>query len=782
MKRTSHISVLIIIILILSSLVPFASADTSFELTNEEKAWLEEHPVIYYAPDPGFAPIEYFDYNGNAQGIAPEYLTWIQNNYNIKFKIIQLKNWTEILEKAESKEIDMITGTKNPRRAEFLTFTSPYVDLANTILVREDFSGNLEEADLLTLKTGVMRDYAVQDYLEIKFPNIELIKYDSIEKALKQLSFGTIDALVVDIGQGSHYTSQLGITNLKSAGDVDFTYQLTFAVRDDYETLRGIMDKAIASMPDQKKNEIKTKWISYRMENILNNNLLLILLISLLFVIVIIGSFFLWNRLLRRQVAHQTEKLRQELNLRMSIQEELLEKNQQITTMNTELDMTQQELSNLINLVPYHISVKDKTGRYTLVNKSFLNFFGLKESDVIGQQDHDVFKNHSTEFLEAFREGQDEVYDQHKPVVINEIPMQDQNGHNHFMRFKKIPYFIWNSNEWGMLGVVIDITDLKNAEHKMEELNEKLEAKVERRAYLLNETNRELELSMYKLQMNQTKLEESNLLLEDSLRSLKETQNQLIESEKLAALGRLVAGVSHEINTPLGIGITAISYLEKECRDIDKALSSNKLTRSGMIEFLEGLQSTTKLVLTNLKNAAGLVNKFKQIAVDQSTEQLREFNLQEYLDGIIQSLSPQLKHTNYKVTLECPEDIVILSYPSIVTQVITNLVMNSLIHGFDGLDNGTMHLSVEPVEKNMLHIHYVDDGLGIANEHIEKIFEPFFTTKRGQGGIGLGLNIVYNLITRTLDGTIEVQSEENKGVHFHIKIPIRLKSEDDVFF
>lgn len=779
MSKQRILSIFILIIILLTSQISFSAAENLIPLNDVELEWLENHPVIYYAPDPGFAPIEYFDPLGDANGIAIEYINWIEANYPINIELVQLKSWSDILMAIEDKEIDMITATKNPRRAEFMTFSDSYVDLDNTILVREDFNGSLTEDDLQTVQVGVMRDYAVQDYLEIKYPDIELIKFDSIEEALKKLSFGTLDALVVDVGQGSFYTTEFGITNLRSAGNVAFSYKMTFAARDDYTLLVNIMNKAIQSMPEEEKNRIRTSWISYRLENNISNQLIFAGLVSILVVLLILGAFFLWNRLLRRQVALQTEKLQTELNLRMSIQEELLTKNQQITSMNRELEMTQRELSNLINLVPYHIFAKEKNGKYVLVNESFLNFYGFTELAVIGQDDATLFSNYPTDFLDQFLIGEQEVFESHEPVMIEEIQMFDADGTPHTMRLKKIPYFIWKSKEWGMLGVTIDITDLKLAEQKLAELNEKLEAKVERRAYLLNETNRELELSMYKLQMKQSQLEDSNLLLEDSLINLRDTQNQLIESEKLAALGRLVAGVSHEINTPLGIGITTISYLEKECLDIKKNMDDQNLTRKNLTEFLNGLEDTTKLVLTNLKNAAGLVNKFKQIAVDQSTEELRQFNLLEYLDGIIQSLSPQLKHTDYSVKLTCPDDIEIRSYPSILTQIITNLVMNSIIHGFDGRTKGNMTLNVEPINEGILTIHYQDDGNGISSDHLEKIFEPFFTTKRGQGGVGLGLNIVYNLITRTLNGKIDVESEPHEGVHFKIEIP--LPNKDQLF-
>ncbi len=762
---------LFIICSLILLLCPLSFAEPSFKLTDEEKAWLDAHPVIHYAPDPVFAPMEFIDEHGDVQGIMIDYLNWIQSHYDVKFEYTKLKNWDSVLQALKNGEIDLVSASITPEREKYALFSDVYLSLGNTILVREDYSGTLSEKDLLTMRTGVMRSYAVEEYLKLKYPSIDFIEFDNIEDALKQLSFGTIDAMVVDIAQGSYYITHFNISNLKSAGDIDFNYNLSFGVRKDYDVLVNILDKAIDTMPNDEYMQIKTKWIAYNTSDSLNNNVILISFIVLGVALAIAASFLLWNRLLRREVALQTEKLKSELELRMSIQEELLTKNHQITQMNNELELTERELSSLIDLVPYHIFAKDNSNRFILVNTAFLEFFNVTKDQVIGKTSNELFKDHDSTFLEAIKKGDEELLDTRTPTIISEVEVPDHENNIHIMRLKKLPYYIWKQNHWGMLNVSIDITDLKHAEEKLEELNGRLEAKVERRAYLLNETNRELELSMYKLQMKQNQLEESNKLLEESLESLQETQNQLIESEKLAALGRLVAGVSHEINTPLGIGITSISFLEKECNDMIQVFESDALTRVQLEDFLNNMHDTTKLILTNLKNAAGLVNKFKQIAVDQSTEELREFNLYEYLDGIIQSLSPQLKHTKYSFELDCPDDITILSYPSILTQIITNLVMNSLVHGFENHSSGKMNLTVEKAEDDTLIFHYTDDGCGIAPDHIEKIFEPFFTTKRGKGGVGLGLNIVYNLITRTLGGKIEVKSTQGSGVHFVIYIP-----------
>ncbi len=765
-----HKTLVILLILLFSGTLNFSASE--FDLNYEEETWLDAHPVIYYAPDPTFAPMEYIDDNGDVKGIAIDYLNWVGENYGIQFEYVKFKNWTGVLDAVEDKEIDMVSASKTPARQKYLNFSDVYLSLGNTILVREDFTGNLSEKDLLNVKTGIMNDYAVADYLELKYPEIDLVKYDSVEDALKQLSFGSIDALVLDIAQGSHYITDFGISNLRSAGDIDYYYSLCFAARDDYDILVGIMNKAIASMPDEDYLKIKSKWIASASASTIDSKIIWIGTGILIFTFLVIGAFLLWNRLLRREVALQTEKLQNELKLRMSIQEELLAKNHQITQMNNELELTERELSSLIDLVPYHIFAKDDTGRFVLVNTAFLEFFNFTKDQVIGKTDQELFTNLEPELIEKINAGNDILFKKREPIVIEELEMPDHSNALHVLWIKKIPYFIWKRNKWGILVVTIDITNLKHAESKLEDLNGRLEAKVERRAYLLNETNRELELSMYKLQMKQNQLEESNNLLEESLESLRETQNQLIESEKLAALGRLVAGVSHEINTPLGIGITSISFLERECNEMVDIFSNNGLTKAHLEEFLENMQDTTKLILANLKNAAGLVNKFKQIAVDQSTEEIREFNLYEYLDGIIQSLSPQLKHTSHSFELVCPKDITILSYPSILTQIITNLVMNSLVHGFEDQENGHIKLLVEEEDTTTLVFHYTDNGKGIAPDHIEKVFEPFFTTKRGKGGVGLGLNIVYNLITRTLGGKIEVKSTENNGVHFIIHVPI----------
>ncbi|MBF0447525.1 MAG: GAF domain-containing sensor histidine kinase [Magnetococcales bacterium] len=257
--------------------------------------------------------------------------------------------------------------------------------------------------------------------------------------------------------------------------------------------------------------------------------------------------------------------------------------------------------------------------------------------------------------------------------------------------------------------------------------------------------------------------------LYQSIEQLKQTQSQLIESEKLASLGELVAGVAHEINTPVGIGITASSYLEKEVKKCLNNLTGNTLKRSELQQFLAVVEESASLIHINLNRAAHLIRSFKQVAIDRSSEELRVFDMKIYLDEVMSSLKPKFKRTGHRVTIECPEKLMVKSFPSVIAQIVTNLVFNSLIHGFETVKNGQITLLVTDHEERIA-FEYSDNGIGMSAEQLNQIYNPFFTTKRNQGGSGLGMHIVYNLVTQTLDGTIRCQSRPGEGCRFYFSM------------
>jgi len=267
-------------------------------------------------------------------------------------------------------------------------------------------------------------------------------------------------------------------------------------------------------------------------------------------------------------------------------------------------------------------------------------------------------------------------------------------------------------------------------------------------------------------------LEKQNEVLNTTLETLQSAQAELVSQEKLASLGSLVAGVAHEINTPLGICVTATSHMVEELSMMKKQLDGDMLTKESLDEFVDIFDQSLRIMTTNAQRGAALVRSFKQVAVDQSSESIREFDLRVYLDEILFSLQPKFKGKKITINIDCPAGIAMRTYPGALSQVMTNMLTNSLIHGFEGLHKGHITITAKVIE-NMVHLNYADDGLGMEGEALDKLFEPFFTTKRGQGGSGLGTHIVYNLINGPLAGSIKASSSPGNGLQYLIKFPCR---------
>ncbi len=255
--------------------------------------------------------------------------------------------------------------------------------------------------------------------------------------------------------------------------------------------------------------------------------------------------------------------------------------------------------------------------------------------------------------------------------------------------------------------------------------------------------------------------------LEDRLAKM---QEQIIKSEKMASLGSLVAGVAHEISTPIGLGVTGMSHFVSQTHELRKLFDSQEMTEEDFENYLTSAQKTADIVYSNLFNAKNIIQSFKRVSVDQSNEVKREFELHEYVDEIITSLHNKIKYTKIKILNEIDKEIVLNSFAGSYAQIFTNLIMNSIIHGFKHDENGHITVDASQDDKN-IYIEYRDDGCGIAGEIIDKIYEPFFTTKVNEGGSGLGMQIIHDLITNQLQGEIRVESKDINGVLFKIILP-----------
>jgi DNA-binding LacI/PurR family transcriptional regulator/signal transduction histidine kinase len=260
--------------------------------------------------------------------------------------------------------------------------------------------------------------------------------------------------------------------------------------------------------------------------------------------------------------------------------------------------------------------------------------------------------------------------------------------------------------------------------------------------------------------------------LEAALETLKQTQKQLIYSEKMAALGGLVAGVAHEVNTPVGVSVTAASYLNEKNNEIIKLFETGRLKKGDLEKHLETTLETIEILTINLDRASKLVNSFDQIAASQSIVEKRQILIKEYINEVLLSLNPKIKLTRHRIIVNCDDELEIYTSPGGLSQVITNLIINSLIHGFEDLEEGAIEISVKK-EVDEVIIEYSDNGKGIDENDIKKIYEPFFTTRRGKGGTGLGLNLVYNIVANEYKGSIKCKSTLGNGTAFTIRIPGR---------
>jgi signal transduction histidine kinase len=263
-----------------------------------------------------------------------------------------------------------------------------------------------------------------------------------------------------------------------------------------------------------------------------------------------------------------------------------------------------------------------------------------------------------------------------------------------------------------------------------------------------------------------------------TLAELRETQSNLIQAEKLASLGQLVAGVAHEINTPLGVALTTSTALEREVHRLGDQVDGGRLSRSEFRNAVSRLTEGSKLLLSNLTRAIDLVYSFKQVAADQASGERRRFEIKTWLDELLTSLGPVLRKSGHEVVVECPPDLMLDTYPGSLAQVLTNLVMNALVHAYPPGRTGRLTITATSLNTRMARLTFADDGQGIAPENLGKIFDPFFTTGRDRGGTGLGLHIVYNLVTAKLHGTIEVESKPGQGTRFTIDLPLTVSERN----
>lgn len=394
----------------------------------------------------------------------------------------------------------------------------------------------------------------------------------------------------------------------------------------------------------------------------------------------------------------------------------------------------------------------------TMANKEFEKLTGYSKAEIEGQMSWTKIVANKADLELMLKYHRLRRVDQKESPQVYQFQLVDREGK---LKHIVITVAVLPGKKQS-LASLLDITERIRAEEALRKAHNELENKVDLRTQELTAANQELLAT--------------NEQLSGTLEELKRMQSYLVQTEKMAALGNLVAGMAHEINTPVGIGVTAASHLEQITRDLTGLYESGRLKRQDLVEYIADANEAAKIILANLERSAKLIKSFKQVSVDQSSEDRRLFNIKQYLDEILLSLYPKLKKTRHKITVCCDDSLEIDAFPGAFSQIMANLVMNSLIHAYGPADTGKIVINFREIDEKLV-LTYSDDGKGMNKDVVSKVFEPFFTTKRGEGATGLGLHILYNIVAQQFGGTVECESEPGKGTTFIMTFPLRKEKQ-----
>lgn len=386
-------------------------------------------------------------------------------------------------------------------------------------------------------------------------------------------------------------------------------------------------------------------------------------------------------------------------------------------------------LQQVIDTVPAVINVKDRELRYVLMNRYMAGIFGIEPQDAIGRTTGELMSRYGAEKTD---EHDRRVLAAGRELGFYEEEYKDSAGNMRQWLVNKLPLLDAEGEIENIVTVALDIGERKRGEQEMRKARDAAEL---------------------------------------ALRNLRETQNSLIEAEKLAALGRLVAGVAHEVNNPVGISMTVASALERKTANFAAEVARGDLRRSSLNEYLETSRDASSQLVANLNRAAELIQSFKQVAADRNYSDKRTFDLGDLTEQVVMSLRPGLRKHNLALNVECQPNLSMNSYPGPYGQVLTNLFLNAVAHAFPDGRPGKVDIRVRESGKDNVEILFSDDGVGMSLDVRRRAFDPFFTTRRDQGGTGLGLHIVYSIVTTRLGGRLDLDSEPGGGTRIQIILP-----------
>ncbi len=747
--------------------------------------WYQDEAVKYLEKN-----IEIDEKNKNTEGVSETYqeLAEVYLQHNNQEKAIEyLQKGLELSKDAKKKaEAYNTLGVSHHQLQEFTKAIEYYNKAIQTAAKVNDKKGlatyqnnlgnayfdmqKLEESmihykislglqqELLDERGAAIALYNIGNVLRLQQKyNAAIDNYmQSIDFALKQKSSDILAknyfAMVLIYKVIKNYP--LALEYYKKYFSIASPFQKDFNVLYNEEEKHAITDGDISLLQTQmKKTEELLKHEKQKYEQELEllkqkENVLKITRIALL--IVAIGMFIMLLLLLLRYRTRRKyfKQLSQQNTEILQKQEEIIVQRENLEQMNTLLE----KLSIVASKTGNAVAILKPDTSFEWVNSSFEQLYSQRKNSMLNFAYDD---DEREKIQHCITQMQSIQYETKRLLTSN----------NEAWMLCMLTPIIIDGELYKIIVLESDITAQKIAEQKIREQRDEIQIQAK-------EIEQQRDIAIQ--QRNEIELQKN--AVEKALQDLQTTQKKLIESEKMASLGNLVAGVSHEINTPVGIGIAASTSIKSKTDDILELFTSRKMKQSDLDSYLHSINQAVQLIQSNLKRTGDLVKSFKRVSVDEMTDTMRTFNLKEYIGEILINHEAKLKEKSIEYTIDCPTEIELNSYPGAFAQIISNMTSNALLHAFKNKESGLLTITAR-TQNNRLYFIFADNGVGMTSEVAQKVFNPFFTTNM-QAGTGLGMNIVYNVVTQKLKGDIYCESILDVGTTFKIDIPLVLHVDE----
>lgn len=699
--------------------------EADFSMFNtEELEWLNTHKKIHYAPDPDFYPFEYYE-DGLYKGLSIDYISWISDQYDLNIETVSYDTWDQILRAARDKKVDLVTSTaRSSEREKFLIFTAPYTYMDYVAFVRSDQNTDFFEHDLVNMKTAVIRNYAAQDILGEKYPDISLILVNNVEDGFIKLKNSEVDVFIASTGQAFRVVNDKNISGIKVNENIRLldSLPLSMGTHRDNPILISILNKILSRMPQRVKNDIFDQWMTIEFADTFTSTLYSRLIIISLAVTLLIVFVYMWNQILNKRVRAGSKKIETELHQRRVLES---------------------QLKNIIDNIPSPIYVKNSQGDFVHVNQNFCDLIGVPSVEEIGNTS--VLKAESKERFQAMEE-----YVLRKGLSIrdkaNSVTFKD--GREMILDSIKIPFQVLGENTQGVLSIDIDITERVRLKKDLSKANKELEEKVKERSLAIEAVNDELEISMEQIRQNELKLQKANAELTALLKSLRETQMELIEKETISAQGQNLNKVSMEISKPMQSALEKNENIRIRISALMSDIARHNMAPNDLKTTIKETLSALDDIYNWLKASSRVIETFKIISLVDHGYQPSQINLKLMLENTYS----QILDSPVSDYVTCEDNIILMASPNAFSQILNHLITYMTTHSMD----------FENTRLTPVHViaHKSESDLCIRIElEIDSKTPHVIDTH-----IDLGLQIIESVIKHYFSGSIEETYDQGKHI------------------